>query len=969
VIATTHPKRQNILLAALAVLALSASLLAGTTPAHAATPAGTITGQVSLGVAGSYAGAGDVVVTLSKYVGSSPAPLPGVSATTDATGTYTIEGLEHARYDVHFAYVGSGPYMPTTSPYSALFPATVFNTTIPYAYVVAGRVSLDTEGIYAGAGEVRVTASSGGVSYTGMTDADGRYDLGRVWARSGGWELRFEHLSDESYPDWYYTGDSRGAAQTSYRLSPLADRTDYDVVVGAGASLSGTLVDSSGDPVEGAIVVLLELQPGYGGPRIHANTVTDAEGDYRFRALPNDRTYSIVWGQDDSQPYAVGGWPSSSFLNYGALPITPDTDEHISGLDGTLYLASAVDVFVTWPSSLNAAMDGPGQAHVRLEMYDPTENSWTVPSTIGALSSTEHFAWLDGLAPGRYRVSVAYLWSQPPFLTTWSPEFDLGEYEIAEIDLELSPHSGPIAPTVDVAPSVSGDASMGSTWMLDPGVWTGYPEPTIVQAWLRCSQPVSGDVSAVPPQCIAIPGARGTSYVSTIADAGKYITAQVAGINSGGATNIVAPTTVITAGPIVPEVTTAPTVSGNASAGSTWTLNQGSWTGNPTRIVQAWLRCSSPVTVATPTIPAGCVAITGARGITYLSTAADAGKYITAQVAAINTAGTTNTVALTTVATTGPVIPAASVAPTVTGDAAVGSTWTLDTGTWTGNPTRIVQAWLRCSSPVTVATPTIPAGCVAITGARGITYLSTAADAGKYITAQVAAINTAGTTNTVALTTVATTGPVIPAASVAPTVTGDAAVGSTWTLDTGTWTGNPTRIVQAWLRCSSPVTVATPTIPAGCVAITGARGLTYVSTAADAGKYLTAQVAGINTAGTTNTVALTTVATTGPTAPTVTVAPTVTGDATVGSTWTLDTGTWTGTPTPVIIQAWLRCTTPITTTYSAVPAGCVAITGARSLTYVSTAADSGKYITAQVAARNTAGTTNTVAHTTLTTTG
>jgi hypothetical protein len=957
----TRSRRWTLLLAALAALVLPVSLLAGASPSMAATPAGTITGQVSLGVAGNYAGAGEVVVTLEKYVGTQPEPLPGVSATTDATGTYTIEGLEHARYDVHFAYTGTGPYMPAVAPYSALFPATVFNATIPYAYVIAGRVSLDTAGVYAGAGEVRVTASNGGLTYTALTDATGRYDLGRVWARNGGWELRFEHLGDDSYPDWYYTGDSRGAPQTTYRVSPVVDRTDYDVVVGAGASLSGTLVDTSGNPVEGAIVVLLELQPGYGGPRVFAEAATNAVGDYRFRALPNERSYSIVWGQGD-QPYAVGGWPSSSLLNYGVEPITPETDEHVSGLDGTLYLASAVDVFVDWPSSLDSAMDGPGQAHVRVEVYDPETSSWTPPSTIGSLSSTEHFAWLDGLAPGRYRVSVVYMWSTPPFPTTRSPEFDLDENEIVEIDLALSPYSGPVAPGVDLAPSVTGNAPIGSTWTLDTGSWTGYPTPTVIQAWLRCTHPVGNNVSAVPSHCTAIAGARNTSYASTNADAGKYITAQVAGMNSGGTTNIVAPTTVATAGLAAPVVTSAPVVSGGSSVGSTWTLSTGEWSGNPTRMIQAWLRCNAPVTTNVVAVPAGCVA-TGGRGTSYVSTSYDAGKYITAQVAAFNAAGATNVVALTTVKTTGPTAPAATVKPTVSGSAAVGSTWTLNTGTWSGSPTKIVQAWLRCNAPVTTSVVAVPAGCVA-TGARGTTYVSTSYDAGKYITAQVAAINAAGTTNVVALTTVATTGPTVPAATVKPTVSGNATVGSTWTLNTGTWSGSPTKIVQAWLRCTAPVTTNVVAVPPGCVA-TGARGTTYVSTSYDAGKYITAQVAAINAAGTTNVVALTTVATTGPMAPAATVAPTVTGNAAIGSTWTLNTGTWSGSPTK-IIQAWLRCTAPVTTNVVAVPAGCVA-TGAKGTTYISTSSDAGKYITAQVAAYNAVGVTNIVALTTVTT--
>jgi hypothetical protein len=86
-----------------------------------------------------------------------------------------------------------------------------------------------------------------------------------------------------------------------------------------------------------------------------------------------------------------------------------------------------------------------------------------------------------------------------------------------------------------------------------------------------------------------------------------------------------------------------------------------------------------------------------------------------------------------------------------------------------------------------------------------------------------------------------------------------------------------------------------------------------------------------------------------------TVAPTVSGSATVGSTWTVNTGTWTGAPAPTIGIFWLRCTQPITTTFTSVPAGCTAISGANATTYASTSADLGKYLTAQLAGSNVLG--------------
>jgi hypothetical protein len=50
----------------------------------------------------------------------------------------------------------------------------------------------------------------------------------------------------------------------------------------------------------------------------------------------------------------------------------------------------------------------------------------------------------------------------------------------------------------------------------------------------------------VPVGCTAIAGAHSTTYVSTVADVGEYLTVQIAGSNSGGFALAGALTTVAT---------------------------------------------------------------------------------------------------------------------------------------------------------------------------------------------------------------------------------------------------------------------------------------------------------------------------------------------------------------------------------------------------------------------------------------
>jgi uncharacterized protein YkwD len=143
----------------------------------------------------------------------------------------------------------------------------------------------------------------------------------------------------------------------------------------------------------------------------------------------------------------------------------------------------------------------------------------------------------------------------------------------------------PLAPTNVAAPTVTGGSAIGSTWTLKPGTFAGNPTPTIKRAWLRCNQPVTTRYSAIPAGCVAISGATGSTYVSTVADAGKYLTALVTASNSIGTTRAGAATTAVTAKP----------VSGAAS---------------PT-VKREWLRCSQPITTLSDGDAAGCVAVSG----------------------------------------------------------------------------------------------------------------------------------------------------------------------------------------------------------------------------------------------------------------------------------------------------------------------------------------------------------------------
>ncbi len=82
-------------------------------------------------------------------------------------------------------------------------------------------------------------------------------------------------------------------------------------------------------------------------------------------------------------------------------------------------------------------------------------------------------------------------------------------------------------------------------------------------------------------------------------------------------------------------------------------------------------------------------------------------------------------------------------------------------------------------------------------------------------------------------------------------------------------------------------------------------------------------------------------------APVNTAAPAITGTATVGSTLTSSTGTWTGDAPITSTYLWQRC--------DATPSVCGAITGATAQTYVPVTADAGGRLLVAVTATNATG--------------
>ena len=240
--------------------------------------------------------------------------------------------------------------------------------------------------------------------------------------------------------------------------------------------------------------------------------------------------------------------------------------------------------------------------------------------------------------------------------------------------------------------------------------------------------------------------------------------------------------------------------------------------------------------------------------------------------------------------------------PKITGTAQVGSTLTVNPGTWDEGTTLTYQ-WMRNGGSY-------------ISGAKSSTYTVSPADAGAQISVAVTASKPgySGARKTSAPTAVVAKGVLT---SATPTISGAPSVGKTVTAVPGAWGPSPVTYTYQWLR--------------GGASISGATSATYTPVAADAGTRLSVTVTGTKSGYTTK--AATSTATVVAKGTLTGATPTITGTTKVGSTLTAHAGTWA--PAPVTLShQWLR--------------NGVAISGATATTYKLTATDKGKRITVRV---------------------
>src|SRR4051794_11797008 len=144
--------------------------------------------------------------------------------------------------------------------------------------------------------------------------------------------------------------------------------------------------------------------------------------------------------------------------------------------------------------------------------------------------------------------------------------------------------AAPPMPRNSTAPTTSGAAVLGGSFVATTGAWTGDAPIAYSYQWQRCT--------AAGSSCANISGATAQSYGIVAADVGHELRVGVTGTNSRGTATAYSATTAVVVVP--PSNTATPTISGTPQDLQTLTAAPGTWAGTtPITYAYQWQQCSS----------------------------------------------------------------------------------------------------------------------------------------------------------------------------------------------------------------------------------------------------------------------------------------------------------------------------------------------------------------------------------------
>lgn len=536
----------RILSAVLAPALIVAGGFAAAAPAAAAVAVGSLSGVAT----DEYGAPADgVYVVASSFDEAAGYWVPGEHAITDASGAYTVSDLQPGAYRVGFFASGSGArIMPEwwedaeTAEAAADVIVTADETTtdvspeLPLAGRIAGVV---TDGNGAPVQGVSVTAISldvpgyeSGLAWAVDTTEDGSYTIDQV--PSGDYKVQFATVGADAsvIGEWWDdAADEDSAAPVSVAGGSTTQGIGAQLALGG--TISGTVTDSSGNPVEGTTVHVTASDAS--GDEHSART--DPQGRYAVRALPADDYIVRFDGTED----VVGEWWDDAQSEGDATALTVAADAEITGISPQLapVVAPPAPVVESGVPTITGVPRVGGTLSV-------TTGPWTDGATLS-------YQWLANGAPITGATGTRLLMTTAHRDKAISVRVTgvLAGYDSATVDSAATAKVATVA-----TPTIAGTPATGSTLTASPNTWTA--STTFAYQWFADG--------------VAVSGATKSSFVPSAAQDGAVLTVRVTGSRPGYATV----TTTSKATAQVLRVAT-PTITGTVAYNSTLKVDRGVW--------------------------------------------------------------------------------------------------------------------------------------------------------------------------------------------------------------------------------------------------------------------------------------------------------------------------------------------------------------------------------------------------------
>ncbi len=529
----------------------------------------------------------------------------------------------------------------------------------------------------------------------GYSDENGDYTIGGLPA--GKYIIQFNDWNHRFVSQWWTgtdggTPDRDGAKPIT--LTTGQETTGINAKLQTGATITGKVTDSNGNPVEDIFVFVYRWDKEESQYEEHRGGYSDENGDYTVGGLAAGK-YIVQFNNWDG-PLASQWWTGNDGGapdQDGAKPITLTTiDQQVTGINAKLQTGATITGKVT-DSNGNPVED----SYVNAYRWNEKESQYEEYRE-GYFDENGDYK-INGLPTGKYIVRFEDGEGNYP-VQWWDGKNSMAnatQIEIVadEVIRNINAQLGRSKELTVGTPAITGTATFGNTLTAEPGNWT--TDTTFTYQWLRDGTTING--------------ATNNTYKLGADDLDTQITVTVEGTKPGykTAAETSAPTEkVAPATQVVPDTLKAatPTISGTVKAGKTLTAKPGTWTSG-TKFEYQWYLDGSAIKNATKS--------------TYKIQTADGGKKITVRVTG-SKAGYTSTAKTSKATKTVPLSTLKTATPKITGTAKVGKTLTAKPGTWTSS-TKFKYQWYR--------------GSTAIKGATNANYKLVKADAKKKIKVKV----------------------------------------------------------------------------------------------------------------------------------------------------------------------------------------------------------------------------------------